>query len=188
MVATTIRDVSDDVVYASMTSVDDDAVEGDPSCVRATLHVSGWKMARVEGGIAITYITQVDLGGYIPNWLIRQIQTQVPLCAGKVADYIRDHGFPPNLRVCEGATFAGEELTHEEDKKVQYTVEVTSATPELRLEIDLSHVMFATHINAKIHTLNGEAQVDVQQEKRRVVVTAKQAVDKVTLTLTNTAA
>ncbi|CAO3585296.1 unnamed protein product [Absidia cylindrospora] len=87
--------MSQDLCYISMASVEDDSVGAVSGCVRGNLICSGWKLEKVEAGVQITYVTQVDLAGSIPSSFLRNVQLQVPLCAGKVAEYISSYGPPP---------------------------------------------------------------------------------------------
>ncbi|KAI8343726.1 hypothetical protein BC941DRAFT_343159 [Chlamydoabsidia padenii] len=90
-----LRDMSADLCYLSMASVEDNSVGAVSGCVRGNLICSGWKFEKVSEGVQITYVTQVDLAGSIPSSFLRSVQLQVPLCAGKVADYINSYGPPP---------------------------------------------------------------------------------------------
>ncbi|CAO3596108.1 unnamed protein product [Absidia cylindrospora] len=91
-----LRDFSQDgVCYTSMASVDDDSIGAVSGCVRGDLICSGWKLEKVAEGVQITYVTQVDLAGSIPSSFLRNVQLQVPLCAGKVAEYVSNYGAPP---------------------------------------------------------------------------------------------
>ncbi|KAI9320525.1 hypothetical protein BX666DRAFT_1204476 [Dichotomocladium elegans] len=107
-----LRDYEDDVCYVSMSSVQDDAVPPVSGCVRANLIISGWKIYKAEGGIALTYITQIDLAGSIPSSFMKNVQLQVPLCAGKVAEYISNYGFPPTPVEVSGAVYKCETFDH----------------------------------------------------------------------------
>ncbi|KAI8389333.1 hypothetical protein BD560DRAFT_381326 [Blakeslea trispora] len=109
--ATSYREISEDECYIVMVSVEDDAVPPISGCVRANLILSGWKIAKTEAGIAITYITQVDLAGSIPSAFLKSIQQQVPLCAGAVANYIQEYGYAPTTYECT-AEFKLETFEH----------------------------------------------------------------------------
>ncbi|KAI8141051.1 hypothetical protein BJV82DRAFT_620648 [Fennellomyces sp. T-0311] len=171
---TSIRDFSDDVVYLSMTSVEDGLNPPDPTCVRANLIVSGWKFYKTEGGIGITYVTQIDLAGYIPYWLLKSIQTSVPLCAGKLADYVKEYGFPPNTRVCTGK-FLGESV---ETESAEYTVEVEGG----EIECLVSNKMFPT-VQVQVTGEAGEPAV-VEQEDESKLITIKGITGQVKVRLT----
>ncbi|KAI8365283.1 uncharacterized protein BYT42DRAFT_649208 [Radiomyces spectabilis] len=108
---TAIRDLSDDVCFVVMSSVVDPMIPEVSGCVRGHIVVSGWKFYKTEGGIGLTYITQVDLAGSIPTSFLKNIQLQVPLCAGKVAEYIKEYGFPPHTISCT-ATMKKETFDH----------------------------------------------------------------------------
>jgi hypothetical protein len=106
-----------------MASVVDEKIPEKSGYVRARLTVSGWKFEKVEDGVAITYVNQIDLGGYIPPALLRGLQQQIPLCAGKVASYIQDYGYPPTAHQCN-VDFKDEEFDH--GKRI-YTAKVDGA-------------------------------------------------------------
>lgn len=111
MSATSLRDISEDECYVVMTSVEDDNVPAVSGCVRANLIISGWKVTKTDAGIALTYITQIDLAGSIPASFLKTVQQQVPLCAGLVVKYIQDHGYPPTTNDCT-ALFKSEIFDH----------------------------------------------------------------------------
>ncbi|CAO3652916.1 unnamed protein product [Cunninghamella blakesleeana] len=107
-----LRDYDEDVCYVSMASVEDANVPEVSGCVRGNLICSGWKLQKVNEGIQITYVTQVDLSGSIPTSFAKNVQTQVPLCAGKVADYVNNYGFPPITGDITTLTFKKELFDH----------------------------------------------------------------------------
>ncbi|ORX55098.1 Bet v1-like protein [Hesseltinella vesiculosa] len=90
-----LRDFTTDLSYVAMASVQDDLVPEVSGCVRGNLITSGWKCEKVEDGILIVYVSQIDLAGSIPTSFLRSVQMQMPLCAGKVAEYTAAYGFPP---------------------------------------------------------------------------------------------
>ncbi|KAG1239833.1 hypothetical protein G6F68_018248 [Rhizopus microsporus] len=95
-----------------MTSVTDPAVPVMSGNVRANLMVSGWKVTKTStGAISLIYITQIDLAGSLPLSFLKAVQQQVPLCARKVVDYIKDHGYPP-LLISSTAQFKEESFDH----------------------------------------------------------------------------
>jgi hypothetical protein len=111
MSATILREISQDECYIVMTSVVDDKIPAVSGCVRANLIISGWKIIKTDAGVAITYITQVDLAGSIPTAFLKSVQQQVPLCAGLVVKYIKDHGYAPTDTDCT-AEFKAESFDH----------------------------------------------------------------------------
>jgi hypothetical protein len=117
MSATALREVGDDECYVVMTSVQDDSIPPISGNVRANLIISGWKIAQTDAGIDVTYITQVDLAGSIPAYFLKNVQQQVPLCAGLVLKYAKDHGYPPVTTNCT-AIFKSEDFNH---AKREYT-------------------------------------------------------------------
>lgn len=121
MSATSLKGFSQDECYYVMTSVEDQAVPLVSGCVRSHLYISGWKIHKTEAGIALTYITQVDLAGSIPTAFVKSVQQQVPLCAGLVVKYAQDYGFPPTVTVDGDAEFKSENFDH---AKREYTANV----------------------------------------------------------------
>ncbi|KAI8968201.1 hypothetical protein BDF20DRAFT_894958 [Mycotypha africana] len=116
--ATSLRDTSNEnECYVVMTSVEDEQIPPVSGSVRANLMISGWKIIKTETGIAISYITQVDLAGSIPTTFLKGVQQQVPLCAGAVVNYIQENGFPPITSGCTGI-FKSENFNHEERKQI----------------------------------------------------------------------
>jgi hypothetical protein len=106
-----------------MLSVKDDRIPNTSGTVRGTLIASGWKITKINGEIHISYVNQVDLAGYIPASFLKTLLQQIPLCAGKVRDYIQTYGFVPTTVIEEGKgiTFKGEEFDHNAKK---YTLEL----------------------------------------------------------------
>jgi hypothetical protein len=144
---TAIRDIGDDAVYVSMTSVEDADIPEVYGNVRANLYVSGWKAAPVEEGIAVTYITQIDIAGSIPTSFLATIQQQIPLCAGKVIDYVQTYGYPPHIIDTTAATGL-EHFVHDEK---EYTLEIEKgeqADPFVKL--DISSKFYPDGVNVNI--------------------------------------
>jgi hypothetical protein len=111
MSATSLREISQDECYVVMTSVEEESIPAVSGCVRANLIISGWKIVKTDAGVAITYITQVDLAGSIPTSFVKNVQQQVPLCAGLVVKYAKDHGYAPTIADCS-ADFKSETFDH----------------------------------------------------------------------------
>ncbi|KAI8090793.1 hypothetical protein BDF21DRAFT_412178 [Thamnidium elegans] len=109
---TTIRDVEPETVHCSVVSVKDKDIPDTPRTVRGELIVSGWKLFNCDQGIGITYVSQVDLAGSLPSAFLKKLLLQIPLCAGKVRDYISTYGFVPTT-VIGRAQFKGEEFDHD---------------------------------------------------------------------------
>lgn len=103
-----------------MVSVQDEHIPDTSSTVRGQLIVSGWKVSSLNNQIDITYVNQVDLAGYIPSAFLKKLLLQIPLCAGKVRDYITKYGFVPTT-VIEKVEFKGEEFDHDARR---YTLEL----------------------------------------------------------------
>lgn len=153
MAATSLREISDDECYVVMTSVEDDEVPLISGNVRAQLYISGWKIVKTDVGVAITYITQVDLAGSIPAAFVKSIQQQVPLCAGEVVKYAQDYGYPPTTSVCT-AVFKSDNWDH---SKREYTVNLEGEGEGSWL---ISKKMYFNGVNVAIE---GNATHDIVQ-------------------------
>ncbi|CAO0792178.1 unnamed protein product [Mucor circinelloides] len=122
-VGTMIRDIGPNVCYTSMISVKDDRIPDMPKAVRGKILISGWKVYEHGNKVGITYVNQVDLAGSIPAAFLKKLLLQIPLCAGKVRNYIREFGFVPSLKlVSDKVEFKGEEFDH--DKRT-YTFQLS---------------------------------------------------------------
>ncbi|GAB5587043.1 hypothetical protein Unana1_01943 [Umbelopsis nana] len=144
---TAIRDIGDDAVYISMTSVEDAEIPEIYGNVRATLFVSGWKVVPVEEGLSVTYVTQIDIAGSIPSSFLASIQQQIPLCAGKVIDYVQTHGYPPHILECTAVT-QNEHFTH--DSK-EYVVEVEKGErADGVVKIDISSKLYPDGVDVNV--------------------------------------
>lgn len=71
-----------------MTPVVDERIPDTPSGVHANLIISGWRITKTEKGIHITYITQIDLAGSIPNAWLKYLEIIVRQCVGTVIKYL----------------------------------------------------------------------------------------------------
>lgn len=101
MVAVSLRDSpSEDLAYSVITSVKEASLPDVSGCVRSNLFISGWKVQKTDEGIAISYITQIDLAGSIPTAFLKSTQQQIPLCAGMVSKFVKENGFPPFQTEC----------------------------------------------------------------------------------------
>ncbi|KAI8638892.1 hypothetical protein BD408DRAFT_446399 [Parasitella parasitica] len=162
---TSLREASDTECCVVMTSVEDESVPEVSGCVRAKLIVSGWRITKTDTGIHITYITQIDLAGYIPTSFLKGIEQQVPLCAGAVVNYIGEYGFAPTTLECT-ARFKTENFEH--DTK-EYSCNVDDVGD---IKWVVSTKMYPNDINVSIIGSGGNAQstVDLDDKKNRVVV------------------
>lgn len=159
-VGTAIRDVDPTVCYTSMISVQDDRIPDTPKTVRGKLLISGWKVYETQDkNIGITYVNQVDLAGYIPAAFLRKLLLQIPLCAGKVRNYIQEFGFVPTLKlVSDKVEFKGEDFDH--DTRT-YTLQLNGNAREHEVaHITCSSKMYPNGVSV---VLTG-GQGDVKQE------------------------
>ncbi|TPX59540.1 hypothetical protein PhCBS80983_g02412 [Powellomyces hirtus] len=122
----------DGTIYYTATSVVDRASPTDSKRVRAHLTVAGWIIKPLpQGGVAVTYIVQVDIKGNVPSSIIKVIQTQTPLCIAEIFKYIADKSFIPFV-VRAGSQNPGRHLSlRTEDysqKDSTYTLEYRKTT------------------------------------------------------------
>ncbi|KAF7730724.1 hypothetical protein EC973_001673 [Apophysomyces ossiformis] len=160
--ACSLRDLEDDVSYIVMSSVKDDSIPERKGCVRGDLKISGWKIYKVDGGVAVTYITQVDLAGSIPSSFLKSVQLQVPLCAGKVVDYIQKYGFPPTVQTCT-ATYKSETFNHD---KREHVAEIDG---EGEVSWLVSNTMFPNSVKVNVSG-NGQPEIVEEGKNRKVIV------------------
>lgn len=135
-----------------MVSVEDKSLPDTSGSVRGQLIVSGWKLYNVEEGIGITYVNQVDLAGYIPGAFLKKLLLQIPLCAGKVRDYIIQHGFVPTTTL-HHVEFQGESFDHDERK---YSLQLTATSKSGSVHILCSQRMYPQGIQIQ---LEGQAEI-----------------------------
>lgn len=157
--------------YFVMASVQDDQVPEISGNVRAHLLISGWKVQETDTGIQVTYITQIDLKGSIPGAFLKNIQIQVPLCAGNVVEYAEKYGYPPFVIQSNHVRFASEDFDH--DKKT-YTSSLQGVGEGARVEYDISKKMYPQGAHIK---LTGDAKYTVEEDK----VVLHDIVDSVTV-------
>ncbi|KAI8149039.1 hypothetical protein BJV82DRAFT_550385 [Fennellomyces sp. T-0311] len=148
-----LRDFDDDECFVTMSSVEDPVVPPVSGCVRGNLIISGWKVYKADGGIGITYITQVDMAGSIPSSFLKNIQLQVPLCAGKVANYVSSYGFPPATLSAENTVYKKESFDH---AKREFTAQVEGNGGEVKWLV--SSQMFPNGVKV---TVNGTATHEI---------------------------
>ncbi|KAI8056537.1 uncharacterized protein B0P05DRAFT_560079 [Gilbertella persicaria] len=158
--ATSIRDVTPSQVYCSITSVKDEAIPDTSGSVRGELYISGWKICQEDdGNISITYVNQVDLAGSLPWSFIKKMLIQSALCAGKVRNYLTQHGFPPTTTKLMGKiVFLGEEFDHDAKK---YSLDLETTGDDNQIEILCSCRMYPEGIQ----TLMMHGQADINQEQ-----------------------
>lgn len=155
LAATTIRDISEDTILISMTSVEDPTIPVRSSHVRAQLHISGWKISKVPEGVALTYITHIDIKGSIPSALVKMIQLQIPLCAGRVAKYVTENGYPPFIIGDVTGKLKRENFDH---GKKEYVLEAEGVDDENgSLKIEIGKAMYPKGFKLKVH---GEAETE----------------------------
>lgn len=160
---TSIRDNEPDTSYCSMISVTDDRIPDTSGSVRGTLLSSGWKIARQEGNnLHITYVNRVDLAGSLPAAFLRSLMQQIPLCAGKVRDYIVNYGFAPTTVIHgdDSFVFKGEEFDH--GKKI-YSIQLTCTKSGVTINTLCSKKMYSKGVVASLE--DGRAEVETTTDE-----------------------
>lgn len=143
-----------------MISVEDDKIPHTSGTVRGKLLISGWKVFfAIDQQIGITYINQVDLAGSIPASFLKKLLQQIPLCAGKVRDYVIQYGFVPTTVVGKHVEFKGEEFDHDARK---YTLELNG--DEGSAEILCSEKMYPNGVQV---VLKGNGEVVEEEDEHR---------------------
>ena len=148
-----------------MLSVEDAQIPNTSGTVRGKLLVSGWKIHQEGSDNHITFINQVDLAGSLPSAFLKKLLQQIPLCAGKVRDYIATHGFVPTTIVKERVEFRGEEFNH---KAKKYTIELKGDGGSI--ETLCSNKMYSKGVQVQ---LSGDGQVEETKDEHnnpRIIV------------------
>ncbi|KAF1802057.1 hypothetical protein V8B55DRAFT_1377098 [Mucor lusitanicus] len=168
-VGTTIRDINPNVCYTSMISVQDDRFPDTPKTVRGKIIISGWKVDQQGNNIGITYVNQVDLAGYIPAAFLRKLLLQIPLCAGKVRNYIREFGFVPSLKlVSNKVEFKGEDFDH--DKRA-YNVQLSGDAHDHEVaHITCSSKMYPKGVSVVLTGGKGDVKQDTDDNNNPRII------------------
>jgi len=85
--------VDDGTVYSLGKSVVDPKCPEVKGKVRAVMEVMGWYFEPLPDrvGTKVTYITQIDLGGWVPGSVLKLVASQIPLVVAGVRKYLRNH-------------------------------------------------------------------------------------------------
>jgi hypothetical protein len=85
--------VEDGRIYSMGRSVVDPRHPEVKGKVRATLKITGWFLEPLPDrvGTRVTYITEIDLGGWIPGNILKMAATQIPLVVAAVRKYLKVH-------------------------------------------------------------------------------------------------
>lgn len=148
-----------------MVSVEDEKIPEMDKAVRGKLIVSGWKMYETDKNkIGITYVSQTDLAGSIPATFLKKLLLEVPLCAGKVRNYISEYGFPPTMTLVDKhVEFLGEDFDH--DSKT-YTLDLKVSAAEGHVaDILCSSIMYPNGV--KVQVTQGQGDVEQNQDKHK---------------------
>jgi hypothetical protein len=169
-----------------MLSVEDSKVPETEKAVRARLLVSGWKMYQTENNkIGITYVSQTDLSGYLPIAFLKKLLLEVPLCAGRVRNYIRDHGFPPTTTlVGKHVEYAGEDFDHE-SKTYTLDLKASGEAEGAAVEIVCSSTMYPHGVKAQLKGEKGDVELNQDQNKNYLVVLKDLKGSHITVTITS---
>jgi hypothetical protein len=65
------------------------------SRTRATVDISGWRIAKKGEDVELTYIVKVHLNGAIPTSVVSTIAAETPMCVGRVRDVYYSFGYHP---------------------------------------------------------------------------------------------
>ncbi|KAI7854980.1 hypothetical protein BDC45DRAFT_556858 [Circinella umbellata] len=162
-----LRDFDEDECYVSMSSVEDPAAPPVSGCVRGNLIISGWKVYKAEGGIGITYITKVDMAGSIPSSFLKSIHLQVPLCAGKVANYVSTYGFPPATLAADNVNYKRESFDH---AKREFVSEVEGQGDNAQVKWLISGQMFPNGVKVTTDGTASHEIVDAEAAGKKYVI------------------
>jgi len=83
----------DGSIHSITKSVEDPKVPANPNCVRGTLKIMGWAFEPLSDRLAtkVTYITDIDLGGWIPGYFLKMAAGEIPLVVAAVRKYLDVH-------------------------------------------------------------------------------------------------
>ena len=87
-------------LYYLMTSVEDDLVPPTEKCVRAHLHVAGWRIRQDpnrQDRLHLTYIVRLDVRGALPHTLIHALMQNMAGYVSTVGRYISRFGYPTHM-------------------------------------------------------------------------------------------
>jgi len=186
IVATSIVEYKEgEELIIAITSVEEPTLPPVSSHVRANTPISGWVLKPLEGGaISITYIVHVNLNGSIPSAFVKKVQSQTPLCAGKVVDYARKFGFPPYVKALEGR-IRQEDFNH---AKLVYSVEIDAieehgfiGDKKGSVVIEISKKMFPNGFSVKTSIV--ENIHEKEEADGNTLVTIKNVKDPVVITI-----
>ncbi|RKP24257.1 hypothetical protein SYNPS1DRAFT_17463, partial [Syncephalis pseudoplumigaleata] len=82
------------------TSVEDPSMPEQPKRVRAQLDMNAWILkADPESPTTVhaTYMVQFDPRGSLPSSLAKTVQTQMPMCVARVAEFLAKYTPPPSI-------------------------------------------------------------------------------------------
>lgn len=152
-----------------MISVEDPAIPPVSSHVRANLYISGWKIFKVPDGVALTYITHIDIkGSSIPGAILRKIQLEIPLCAGRVVQYVKDNGYPPFIVGEFSGRLKSDIFDH---AKRTHVVEVEGTDDEEGLvKLEVGNVMYPNGFKVKVHGEATSEEIEGENGVKYVVV------------------
>jgi len=177
--ATSIRDVTEDLLYISMTSVEDPAIPPVSSRVRAHLYISGWKIFKVPNGVALIYITHIDIKGSVPTFFLKLLQLQIPQCAGRVVQYIKDNGYPPFIVGDFAGRLKGDNFNHE---KREHVVKVEGTDDEEGLvKLEVGNVMYPNGFKIRQEGEGELKEIEGENGVRYVVVSGYRSLVTITI-------
>jgi len=120
--------VEDGRIYSLGKSVVDPKYPEVKGKVRANLKMNGWFLEPLpdRNATKATYITEIELGGWIPGNVLKLVSSQLPLVVAAVRKYLRIHNaiaFPVMLG---GAAASTPEFDHD-SSKLEMDFEIVNA-------------------------------------------------------------
>lgn len=106
------RELSGTECLIAMTSVVDGRLPVLQFRIRANLIISGWIITKTDKNTHITYITQINLAGYIPSAWLKYMKMIVRQRPGTAVNYLEEHDFSPAIAKCT-AYLKVEDFDHE---------------------------------------------------------------------------
>jgi len=96
--------------------------------VRANLKMSGWLMEPLPDRVATkaTYITEIELGGWIPGNVLKMVSSKLPLVVAAVRKYLANHHAIAYPIVFGGAATSTPQFDHD-SSKLEMDFEIVNA-------------------------------------------------------------
>ena len=83
-------------ILSVFVSVKDDRVPLVSGYVRGHIYLSAWDIRLDEHGkCCVSYVTAVDVNGYIPRWMLNKVMVHTPVCVSRIVSVLGKYGAPP---------------------------------------------------------------------------------------------